>query len=349
MLKIPHDEIRRIAIFRALNLGDLLCAIPAIRALKSSYPEARINLIGLPWMAEFAMRFRHYFDGFASFPGVAGLPEQAIDLDAFTEFLHRERQADYDLVLQMHGKGSVTNPVVAMFGARRLAGYNEPGEYCPDPETFMPYPEGLPEIERHLALMNFLGITSKGRGLEFPVTDDEWREVANLRNVYGISDRPYVCIHPGARDMCRWWAPRKFAQVADAIAAKGVVIIFTGTNEEHSAVERVRKKMDAPSINLAGRTGLGVLGALIGQASLLVSNDTGVSHIAAAMGTPSVVIFLTSDPARWAPLDRELHHVITPDESENVAGVVFRAETALHEFTHRAAPWMSKIQETREI
>lgn len=337
MNKFPPEKTQRIAIFRALNLGDLLCAIPAIRALRSAYPEAHINLIGLPWMADFARRFAHYFDGFVSFPGTAGLPEQVVDLDAFTQFLHRERAAEYDLVLQMHGKGSVTNPVIAMFADRGVAGYYEPGEYRPDEQTFMPYPEGLPEIERHLALMQFLGVPLKGRALEFPISEEESRDAEKMLAQQGVNDKPYVCIHPGARDIRRWWAPKKFAQVADALAEKGFSIVFTGTEQEQAAVERVREKMSSASLNLAGRTDLGVLGALIAHASLLVSNDTGVSHIAAATGTRSVVIFLASDPARWAPLNRDLHHVVAPHESENVDHVLVRAEHALNELTSRFA------------
>lgn len=338
MSKIQQSEIKKIAIFRALNLGDLLCAIPAIRALRAEFPAAHITLIGLPWMAEFAIRFSKYFDGFASFPGAPGLPEQPIDLDAFTHFLHRERAEDYDLVLQMHGKGSVTNTVVGMFAAHKIGGYYEPGEYCPDPDTFMPYPEGLPEIERHLELMRFLGIHAQGRGLEFPISEQELDAVCELRASFGFNEASYVCIHPGARDMRRWWAPRKFAQVADALAEKGHHIVFTGTKDEYAAVENVREKMDAPSVNLAGLTDLGVLGGLIAHASLLVSNDTGVSHVAAATGTPSVVIFLASDPDRWAPLDRDLHHVVMPGEAENVDDVVFRAQRALHLTTSRVTP-----------
>jgi ADP-heptose:LPS heptosyltransferase len=68
--------------------------------------------------------------------------------------------------------------------------------------------------------------------------------------------------------------------------------------------------MRYPSVNLAGQTDLGTMAALLSQASLLVSNDTGVSHLAAALRVPSVILFLASDPRRWAPQDRELHRVV---------------------------------------
>ncbi|HEX7048452.1 MAG TPA: glycosyltransferase family 9 protein [Gammaproteobacteria bacterium] len=320
---------KKIAIFRALNLGDLLCAIPAVRALRARYPNANITLIGLPSMADLAQRFSKYFDSFASFPGVPGLPEQSFDPEAFVQFLQRERQEHYDLVLQMHGKGAITNSLVCMLGARRYAGYFDPGAFCPDATKFMPYPEGIPEVRRHLKLMQFLGIAPKGEAIEFPITPDECAQLDVLSARHGFGRQQYVCIHPGARDVRRWWAPDKFAQVADVLASRGNTVVFTGTADEHDGVQRVQEKMSRSSINLAGETDLGVLAALIGRARLLVSNDTGVSHLAAAMGTPSVVIFLTSDPARWAPLDRERHRIVHSDEPDDVGDVLFHVDRVL--------------------
>lgn len=324
------NDPEKIAVFRALNLGDLLCAIPAVRALRASYPHANITLIGLPPMADLARRFSKYFDSFVSFPGIPGLPEQAFDSDAFVEFLQRERQENYDLVMQMHGKGAITNCVACMLGARSYAGYFEPGAFCPDAMTFMPYPEGIPEVRRHLKLMQFLGIGPKGEAMEFPISPDEWAQLDVLSARYGFDRQQYVCIHPGARDVRRWWAPNKFAHVADTLASRGNTVVFTGTDEERDGVHRVQEKMSCPSINLAGETDLGVLAALVGRARLLVSNDTGVSHLAAALGTPSVVIFLASDPARWAPLDRERHCIVHSAEPDDVGDVLFHIDRMLN-------------------
>lgn len=326
--KLPRD-LKRIAVFRALNLGDLLCVIPAIRALRASYPAADITLIGLPLMADFARRFEHYFNSFTSFPGITGLPEQIPDRRRLREFFIREREAEYDLVLQMHGSGRVTNRLVSQLDAKHVGGYFRPGEFCPDPSTFMPYPAGIAEPRRHIRLMNFLGMPSRGEYLEFPILDSEWAALETLARDKGIDLDNYVCVHPGARDIRRWWAPEKFAQVADVLAARGSTVVFTGTVGERSAVEKVRQRMTETSINLAGQTELGVLAALVGRARLLVSNDTGVSHLAAATATPSVVIFLASDPVRWAPLDKVRHQVVLPQHSRDVANVVRQVDLAL--------------------
>lgn len=329
MPAIRIQELERIAVFRALNLGDLLCAMPALRALRGTCPHAEITLIGLPWMAPLALRFSAYIDVFVSFPGMPGLPEQDCNADAFCRFIERESEEHFDLLLQMHGNGAIANPLVGLLGARRCAGFYERGAYCPDPETFMLYPEGIPEVRRHLRLMEFLGIGPRGEALEFPVFEQEWRALDTLAQRRGFDTRNHVCIHPGARDARRWWKAEKFAEVADALARAGHDVVFTGTDTERATIERVRACMRERSISLAGETDLGLLGALIGRARLLVSNDTGVSHVAAALGTPSVVIFLASDPDRWAPLDGELHRIVQGQGSVDVDAVLLHIEQAL--------------------
>lgn len=293
---------------RALRgLGDMLCAVPAWRALRASLPRARITLVGLPSARGLQERFVNYIDDFLEFPGFPGIPEVAPDPARLPEFFAKV-QGSFDLALQMQGNGSHSNAFTVLLGARASAGFYLPSMWCPDPDRFAPYPAHLNEVRRWLALMQFLGIAPAGESLEFPITaaDEEmlrsaWPHRSGVR---------YVCLHPGASDPGRMWPVERFALVADALAADGLTPVLTGTASEKEVTAAVQRSMRSKALDLAGRTDLGALAALLRDAELVVCNDTGVSHLAAALRTPSVVIFAGSDPDRWAPLDRELHRVV---------------------------------------
>src|SRR5689334_15766038 len=109
---IIHRQPHRIAIFRALQLGDLLTAVPAFRALRQSYPHAEITLIGLPWAASFVQRYGQYLDRFVEFAGYHGIGEAPYEPERCQRFLAEQRAYDYDLAIQMHGSGQTSNPFV---------------------------------------------------------------------------------------------------------------------------------------------------------------------------------------------------------------------------------------------
>ena len=323
---------RRVAVFRALQLGDLLCSVPAFRALRAALPGAEIVLIGLPWARAFAARYRDYFDGFREFPGYPGLPEREPRLGELPDFLASVRGERFDLVVQMQGDGTITNPLTALFGGRRHAGYYRPGQFRPDPERFLPYPEDRHEVRRHLRLVEFLGAPPRGEAIDFPVHEAD-REA--LRAAAGAeAPRPgaYVCVHPGARHPSRRWPPEHFAAVADALAGRGQRVVLTGTNEEVPLTRAVAGAMRAPVLDLAGRTDLGAAAALLQRARLLVCNNTGVSHLAAALRTPSIALLHEpGELCRWAPLDSRRHRAVFGDTWPEPAPVLAEADDLLRD------------------
>jgi ADP-heptose:LPS heptosyltransferase len=308
MMKLPPSEIKKIAIFRALQLGDMLCAIPAIKALRHAYPNAQITLISLPWAKALTERFDKYFDSFITFPGYPGLPEQKLDPPAFTSFLSVFQNEKFDLAIQMQGNGSVINPMVELFGARYTAGYSKEGHYAPDNGLFMPYPDYGHEIDRHILLMEFLGIESQGNDLEFPLSVNDYNALDELN--LDIEPKKYVCIHPGSRGQWRQWPVQYFASLADYCVEQGFKAVLTGTKDEMDIINAVIKHMRHKAINTAGITSIGAVGALIQNAAMLISNCTGVSHIASAFRTPSIVISMDGEPQRWGPLDKRVHRTI---------------------------------------
>jgi ADP-heptose:LPS heptosyltransferase len=287
----------KVAVFRALQLGDLLCVVPALRALRHALPKAHITLIGLPWAAQFAQRFQHYIDDFLAFPGFPGLPETAPRLEALPRFIAAAQQRGFDLLLQLHGSGALSNPLCAALGAKHYAGFRQAGGWCPEPAGFETWEEGEHEITRYLRLLNRLGIAEQGRDLEFPLDGADYRKLCCDNP--GLPPRhAYACIHPGAQLPSRRWPPERFAEVADHLAAAGLTVVLTGTAQEADITGAVKREMTMPALDLTGNTELGGLAALIAEARILVCNDTGVSHIAAALGTPSVVICSGADPRR---------------------------------------------------
>lgn len=302
--------IERIAVVRALQLGDLLVAVPAFRALRSCFPDAEITLIGLPWASWFVQRFSIHVDRFVEFPGWPGILEAGYDAQRTDAFLQEQRSYEYDLAIQMHGSGEVTNGFLLALGARRSAGFytGKP------PDGLWPaalYPVDLPEVLRLLRLAELFGAVNPDPSLEFPMTDEDGAELETLLPERHPGTGPRVGLHPGASAPSRRWPPERFAEVAFRLQERHEAqIVLTGGPGEEAIAAKVAEMIPAPVTNLAGRTSLGGMAALLRELNLFITNDTGPSHIANAVGTPSVTIFGPADARRWSPLDTERHKVV---------------------------------------
>ncbi|HWC31734.1 MAG TPA: glycosyltransferase family 9 protein [Actinomycetota bacterium] len=317
------EEVRSVAVLRALpGLGDLLCAVPALRALRRAFREARITLIGLdPEARWFVERFR-YLDALMALPGYPGLPERAADPNEVVEFLAAAQRRRFDLAVQLHGSGEITNHVIALLGAGAAAGAFVEGRYRPDERRFIEYRDDEPEVVRNVRIVERLGVPPAGLELEFPV---HGADEAELERVLGDArPRPgsYAVVHPGASIRDRRWPADRFAEVADVLARHGLEIFVTGGEVERDVAREVRGAMSTrDAVDLSGRTSVGAVAALARDARVVVCNDTGISHLAAALRVPSVVVF-TSESDRWAPLDRNLHRLVRDPGGVPVAAVL---------------------------
>jgi len=294
------DGVRTVAVLRALKLGDMLVAVPALRALRVALPDVRVSLVGLSWAREFAERFGRYVDDFVELPGWPGFPEAPLRTAAVPGFLGDVQGRGIDLVLQLHGAGTVSNPLAVLLGGRRTAGFYEAGGWCPDPELFLRFDPGEHELRRLLRLVAHLGALVADERLEFPLGDRDEEDLDELLAPAGLTRGEYVCMHPGATSGRRW-PVRRFAAVAEGLARLGLQVVLTGTGPERVLSCEVANAADSGTVDLAGRTALGALGALLAHARLFVGNDTGVAHLAGAVGVPGVVLFEPDRVARWAP------------------------------------------------
>jgi hypothetical protein len=316
-----------VAVFRALQLGDMLCAVPALRALRATLGRSHVTLIGLPWARGFSQRFSHYLDDFIQFPGFPGLPEQRPDGAAFDGFVHLARARRFDLVVQMHGDGRITNGIAAGLGASVRAGFCRDGEESPGR---LPYPRSGSEVRRLLHLAEFLGAAPAGEELEFPLGAEDLTELEAFAAGRDLPAHGYLCLHAGARAAERRWPPEHFAAAGDALHSEyRMPVVLSGSTEESVLVGSVKRAMRCPAGVAAGPLSVGGLAALLSRARLLVTNDTGVSHLAAALKVPSVVVFLKSELERWAPRDRRLHRPVWDPGASRLDEVLTQARQLL--------------------
>ncbi len=306
--------------------------VPRFRA---AWPEAEIVLLGLPWARSFVERYDHYLDGFREFPGYPGLPEREPDVARLPGFLSEMQAERFDLAIQLHGSGPFVNSLLVLLGAQRTAGFYLPGDYCPDPEQFRPWPTRGREGSRLLRLVEFLGLPSQGDHLDFPLRDEDFDALARVKGMANLRRGEYVCLHPGASVPQRRWPLEWFANIGAVLARRGLRLVLTGTAAEAGLTATVTSALRSPALDLAGKTDLGALAALLSRARLLVCNDTGVSHLADALGIPSIVLSTGDNPERWGPADRRLHPVFSDTDRISLPDVLARAEALLDEAKDR--------------
>lgn len=305
---------QRIAIIRALYVGDLLVSVPAWRALRRRFPRSEITLIGLPWARSFANHFPQYIDRFVEFRGYPGLEEVETTPERTQRFIEEQRAYGYDLVLQMHGSGQTSNTLARALGASVTVGYYDAEHEQPASSLNLtyPYPLAWHEIYCALGVAALAGCREFDTDLEFPLTsEDEIEAEATLNEAdYSPSRHPLIGLHPGSKSPARRWPATYFARLADMLTRRfNASIVLTGGPTEQHTVAEVLEHMQTGAINCAGRTSIGGLAGLIAKCALFISNDTGPAHMACALQRPSIMLFGPADVRRWGPLDQHLHRV----------------------------------------
>jgi ADP-heptose:LPS heptosyltransferase len=339
--------LKKVAIFRALYLGDMMCIIPTVRAIRKAYPYAEITLIGLPWQTQFVIRFSKYFNDFIEFPGWPGLPEQEPDEKKITSFLTEVRSKKFEIVFQMQGNGMATNEMCMLWGANLVVGLKSTDVEAEIPEFFPSSDDTDHEVMRFLKLLRPLRIPEDGVEVEFPFFESEIEAFKRVRTQLALDENPYVCIHPGARDPKRRWPVENFAHVAKHLREKGFKIVITGSLQEADLMASLEDQVGPDTVNIVEELGdvdLGTLACIIKHSSLLVSNDTGVSHLASALRTPSVIIFSQySLMERWAPLDPTRHQVVSSEKAKDPAHVFTVAQDLLQTLKHKTLLFLDQV------
>ncbi|TCB99547.1 glycosyltransferase family 9 protein [Micromonospora zingiberis] len=301
-------DVARIAVLRANALGDFIFVLPALDALRSAYPQAEVVLLGAPWHAQLWRDRPGPVDRVLVVPAAPGIraagsgePEASM-----VDFLAAARAERFDLALQLHGGGANSNPLVAALGARVSAGLR--AEDAPPLDRWLRYVYYQPEVIRYLEAVALVGAPATTITPTLAVTEADRAEAAA---VLGEPTRPRVALHPGATDTRRRWPAERFAEVARTLHADGYEVLVTGTPAEQDVVDRVVAAAGVPVRPQVGTLSLGGLVGCYADCELVISNDTGPLHLAAAVGTPTVGIFWVGNLITTATALRGRHRPIT--------------------------------------
>ncbi|SCL23658.1 ADP-heptose:LPS heptosyltransferase [Micromonospora rhizosphaerae] len=270
-----------ILVLRALGVGDLVTGVPALRALRSAYPDRELALVAPRWLTPLVE--------------LVGGIDRLVEADGLG---HLEWTGPPpELAVNLHGRGPRSHRMLAAARPRRLLAFaNAEAGHLDGPD----WRAEEHEIDRWCRLLAWYGIPADR-------TDLALRRPEPGRVPAGVS-----IVHPGAKAAQRRWPPARFAAVARELAGRGHRVVVTGAPGERGIAEEVARRAELPAAAvLAGKTDLGELAELVAHARLVISGDTGIGHLATAYAVPSVLLFGPVAPTRWGPPpDRPWHQAL---------------------------------------
>ncbi|MGD0552389.1 MAG: glycosyltransferase family 9 protein [Sedimentisphaerales bacterium] len=300
------DEPRRILIIKPSALGDIILALPALLALKRSFPGAKISwfvrpefaplITGHPYISDIILFDRRKLSKWWCSPG---------SFNALSLLVKQLRAGKFDLVFDFQGlfrtgffswvTGSKRR--FGMAGARELAHLFYTDKISQDASS-------VHLVDYYLKMVTSAGTKQGEAEFKLPQDAGAAEKIDKLLKSQGVNGG-YAVIVPGAAQPNKRWPIERFAELAGKISERfGLSIVATGSQGEREYIEAIQTGGKTRVINLAGKTAVRELIPLMKNASLVVSNDTGPGHIAAAMGVPIVMIFGPTNPARVCPYKR---------------------------------------------
>jgi heptosyltransferase-2 len=307
---------RRIAVFLPNWVGDVVMATPSLRALRACFPDARITYVGRPAALATLAGSKHADDVICD---RCGRPGRAAGLLCLAQRLRRER-LDLAVLLPNSFRAALA---ARLGGARRILGYDRDGRGWMLTDK-LPPPRGadgryVPVSARdyYADLVALLGARCRRQRMSLPVLPADQAAADAVLSEAGVDGRrPLVMLNPGASfGTSKMWDASRYAALADLLIERlgARIIVNAAPNERHVAAWVAAAMRNAPAVSFAERLNtLGLLKGLLKRCDLLVTNDTGARHLAAALGIGVVTIFGSTDP-QWSRIDCPRERIVRVD------------------------------------
>jgi len=289
------SDVRKVLVVRLRSIGDTVLATPSLFALKRFLPNARVDILVEDWVAPVLDNHPHLDNVIVLERG--GLMARA-------RVARELRGANYDVVYNLHG-GTTATFLTRATGARHRVGFKSyqygqlHNHQAPSPLLIWEQ-QKTHSVEQQLALLGWTGVPVTDRPrTSLGISPKAAENVDRLLNEAGLSEQNIALIHPAAAFATKQWATQNFARVVEFLADRGFRSVAIAATNEQPLLDQLRSETSAKVVTLA--LSLPEVTALAARSQLFVGNDSGIAHIAAAVGTPSVVVFGSSNIAHWRP------------------------------------------------
>lgn len=289
-------SVERVLVVRLRSIGDTVLATPSLFALKRFLPHATVDILLEDWVAP-------VLDGH---PHVDHVIKVEKGSTASRARVARELRSNrYDVVYNLHG-GTTATLLTRATGAKYRVGL-ETYQYARLHNQLSPPPsavwarEKTHSVEQQLALLGWTGVpVSDLPKTHLAVTHRAAATISARLQTAGLLDRPFVVLHPAAAFATKQWSAENFARVAHKLAGHNLPVVVITTPDQTETVEKIQHHTSFPVASMSDLS-LPEVTALLARARLFIGNDSGIAHMAAAVETPAVVVFGSSNTVHWRP------------------------------------------------
>ncbi|MGB3057441.1 MAG: glycosyltransferase family 9 protein, partial [Candidatus Omnitrophota bacterium] len=311
----------RILMIRCDHIGDVLSATVILEPLRKAFPGAVIDFMAPSWAAE-VLENNPYINNVIKFDPPWFDRRSRGFLRSFKglkDMIRLVKRGKYDVVVDLRGDA---RHIMAAFlaGVKYRLGYGITGG------AFMlthrvPYKGVMHETERNMALLRPLGIDVPPPGVKLYFSDEDGKKADHLMQESEIEGK-YAVFHTVPGHYTKKWYAANFVRVMRYIHdTKGLTPVIVGSEGDKGVIKKIMDVADTKVIDISGKTSLPVLAQVMSRASLFVGVDSAPAHIAAAVGTPTIILFSgVNDPSQWAPKGGNVK-VVYPGEGERLSMV----------------------------
>jgi lipopolysaccharide heptosyltransferase II len=295
-MKIEWKNVRRVLVVRLRSIGDTVLATPSLIALRRFLPDAQIDILLEDWVAPVLEDF-DAVDNIISINGKG--------LQSRLKIVRQLRRRKYDIAFNLHG-GTTATFFTYAGGARHRVGYKDYQynflyNHLLSSSSDFWQKEHTHSAEQQLALLGSVGVPVEDKPKSSLAAGAKNTEkIESLFRLHKIDGQEVALIHPAAAFEAKQWSTEKFAEVVDYFAARNIFSVAVATNKEKHIIDKLSRKTSSLFHGFTDLT-LPEITALAARAKIFVGNDSGIAHIAAAVGTPTVVIFGSSNINHWRP------------------------------------------------